>query len=494
MKNNLSRGLKLTAILFIFLISNMAFAKFTYEGHLTNLADAPIANQAAVIRVAILPPPSSSCVIFQETHSVTTDNKGFFIVQVGSGGNVFTPTAAPFNNFDGVFLNSPIGILGASACTYNQVAGDGRRMLVEVSTNAGSTYENLGLITLGKSPHAAHADTVGGFDESRLMKVAAGTAPTLSSADLTNFNNLIAGTSSQYVLPGNNGVTAVTALAPLFSSGGTIPQISLVKSTASIDGYLASADFTLFNNKQPSGNYITALSGDLTAAGPGVVVATLANSGVIASSDYTKVTVDAKGRVTSAGSLNAANITSALGFAPVAVGAPIYGTYIKASYTSPTSPTYTFSSDATTGIYSTGTGQLGFATGSSARMVIMPSGNVGIGTTSPTTKLEVIGGLAVGNAITGGNPILNMRLCSGTNGTMLSPVNTTSGASFDIACVGVSVNSAVNCSPNTTLTSTLSWTAQVPTAPADVVRINVTNTASTGSVSAGVNWKCLVAD
>jgi hypothetical protein len=45
-------------------------------------------------------------------------------------------------------------------------------------------------------------------------------------------------------------VTNVTALGPLSSSGGVMPQISITKATALVDGYLASTDFTIFNGKQ----------------------------------------------------------------------------------------------------------------------------------------------------------------------------------------------------------------------------------------------------
>jgi hypothetical protein len=45
-------------------------------------------------------------------------------------------------------------------------------------------------------------------------------------------------------------VTSVTATAPLVSSGGTTPDLSIPAASASVDGYLDNADWTTFNNKQ----------------------------------------------------------------------------------------------------------------------------------------------------------------------------------------------------------------------------------------------------
>ncbi len=59
----------------------------------------------------------------------------------------------------------------------------------------------------------------------------------------------------------------------------------------------------------------TTLTGDVTGVGTGTVATTLANSGVSAGT-YTKVTVDAKGRVTVGASLASGDVTTALGFTP----------------------------------------------------------------------------------------------------------------------------------------------------------------------------------
>lgn len=71
--------------------------------------------------------------------------------------------------------------------------------------------------------------------------------------------------------------------------------------SASQDGYLLQADWNTFNNKQPAGNYITALTGDVTAIGPGSAGATLASVIVAATKGGVDksltIQYDAKGRL-----------------------------------------------------------------------------------------------------------------------------------------------------------------------------------------------------
>ena len=61
----------------------------------------------------------------------------------------------------------------------------------------------------------------------------------LSSTDWNTFNNKGSGT-----------VTSVTGTAPVVSSGGTTPAISMAAANTSTNGYLTSTDWNTFNNKQ----------------------------------------------------------------------------------------------------------------------------------------------------------------------------------------------------------------------------------------------------
>lgn len=114
------------------------------------------------------------------------------------------------------------------------------------------------------------------------------------------------GATWQPVSSGMSGVTAVTATAPITSSGGATPNIAVnsgnltdagtdgitvtggtgavLGSGAAIsqhvsdsthNGYLSSTDWSTFNAKQPAGNYITQLTGDVLATGPGTIIARL---------------------------------------------------------------------------------------------------------------------------------------------------------------------------------------------------------------------------
>lgn len=100
-------------------------------------------------------------------------------------------------------------------------------------------------------------------------------------------------------------VLSVSASAPLVSSGGQNPNISEPAATNSVDGYLTAIDHAAFSAKQPAGNYITDLTGDGTADGPGSVSFTLttvnAAPGIIGDASHTTIiNVNGKGLVTQA--------------------------------------------------------------------------------------------------------------------------------------------------------------------------------------------------
>ena len=87
------------------------------------------------------------------------------------------------------------------------------------------------------------------------------------------------------------GVTSVSGTAPIASSGGSTPAISISKADTSTDGYLSSTDWNTFNGKQAALGYTP-----------------VASNGAITGATNTKITYDSKGLVTSGTSLSSTDI------------------------------------------------------------------------------------------------------------------------------------------------------------------------------------------
>lgn len=73
--------------------------------------------------------------------------------------------------------------------------------------------------------------------------------------------------------------TSLSASTPL-SYNNTTGDFSIQQANGSQSGYLSSTDWSTFNSKQTAGSYITSLTGEATASGPGAASVTLTNSAV----------------------------------------------------------------------------------------------------------------------------------------------------------------------------------------------------------------------
>ena len=100
-----------------------------------------------------------------------------------------------------------------------------------------------------------------------------------------------------WIAAATGSITSIGVTAPVQSTGGTTPTISMARSTAAVDGYLAATDFTIFNGKQS-----TALTTAQIWVGNGLNVATgVAMSGDVALTNTGSTTVNAvKGKTVSA--------------------------------------------------------------------------------------------------------------------------------------------------------------------------------------------------
>jgi hypothetical protein len=125
----------------------------------------------------------------------------------------------------------------------------------QVTVNGLFTSANLGTpaaINLTNATFVPVAQATG------VLPVNHGGTGTTTPALVAGTNVTISGSwPNQTINSVAGAVTGVTATAPVVSSGGTAPVISMPAATTSANGYLTSTDWNTFNSKQPAGSYLT---------------------------------------------------------------------------------------------------------------------------------------------------------------------------------------------------------------------------------------------
>jgi hypothetical protein len=145
---------------------------------------------------------------------------------------------------------------GTNAPAWQTLAGTGTVTSVNVSggttglTTSGGPVTDAGTITLTGTLIAAN----GGTGQSSYV-----VGDVLYASSTTALSKLTIGTTGQvltvtagipsWATPTTGTVTSVTGTAPVVSSGGNTPAISMAAATTSVNGYLTSTDWTTFNNK-----------------------------------------------------------------------------------------------------------------------------------------------------------------------------------------------------------------------------------------------------
>lgn len=185
--------------------------------------------------------------------------------------------------------------------------------------------KNLILLVLFLATTVAHASATRTLDGQQITNGAATlTIPTTTDTLLgrtttdTLTNKSISGATNTFTaiptsaiagsaLSGTNTGDVTIGTANGLSLAGQV--LSLQAATASVPGALTAADFVTFNGKQPAGNYITALTGSVIAAGPGSASSVLSSLVSAGSCTNCNITFNVEGRATAYANGTAAGST-----------------------------------------------------------------------------------------------------------------------------------------------------------------------------------------
>jgi hypothetical protein len=250
-------------------------AGITYHGRLIDPAGIAVTGASVQFKIQLRTPGAENCLMYEEVQSKDmSQSDGIFSITINDGSG--NRTDASGYTLEQIFGNRGSFTFSAADCSggtvYNSSPSDGRKIqvLFNDGTFTAGQWEATPAISISFVPMAIEAAQVGGYKKEQLLKIADGVSTTgteLNNASWTELLALIGGTTTQYVKSG----TAIFTAAPQWSGTPTGGN-DLVNKT-----------------------YVDAQ-----------VVAGLPNVGTAGT--YTKVTTDAKGRVTSGAALSEADI------------------------------------------------------------------------------------------------------------------------------------------------------------------------------------------
>lgn len=196
----------------IFLLASASFANnpgVSYQGRIFKPDGSPLEGTTVQFRMQVRSPGSENCLLYEEVQTLNmAGSSGVFSLTINDGSG--TRLDSPTYQVDRIFANRDSMTLDSTRCaagtTYVPNSADGRKLIVYFKDEAMSAYEAMPIMNLNYVPQAMYAleaQKIGTFAVNNILRTVDGSgnpaaAPALDPAQLTNLNNLIAGSSTQY--------------------------------------------------------------------------------------------------------------------------------------------------------------------------------------------------------------------------------------------------------------------------------------------------------
>ncbi len=405
-------------LLAISLFASTAFSQIapqglTLQGQFFKPDETPLEAESVTFTVQIRSPGAEDCLLYEEQHIVNmVSSNGVFNLTLGNGTRPGSGAAAT-STLAQTFSNS-VSTISSLTCTsgttYTPTTGDKRKVkiLFDEGTGLEVVAQSLDVLAV---PYALTADSLQGKAPSDFVQtIDTNTQTRFSdafSARYSDFNALLSGTSAFYMKP--DGTNFTPSMAVSFNSQRVTNVATPTAATdaanknycdANIGG--KSADSTLTSLAAGDSGKVLSWDGTKWVAQT-ASVASHTHSTTEITSGTLSVTRGGTGATSfTADSLVISNVTGTAltGFAPCSAGQVMGSNGTAWGCTTPSSglpatggtaaaPGYAFSGDTNTGIFGAAADQIGISTAGSERIRVDAAGNVGVGTTNPTSRLHV---------------------------------------------------------------------------------------------------------
>lgn len=305
--------MKLICLIFalVFLSAQFLFAgpgRTTYQAKIMKPNGLPLDSTSVAFQFTILD-PAGSCILYSETYSAInmSSTSGLISFSLGTGVKSFPVNATTFEQ---VFSNITPSLACAAGgpASYSPIATDSRKIVMQF--NDGSGWQTLPAMNINAVPYAMYANEaqkIQGLTVNDLVRVSTLTSCAASQALSYNgagFSCIAVGAASASPITANDISTALGFLPAPSASYTTV--VSTVSTLSTSFAAIASEIENL-------GSLAYANSIDLgSASATGIIAeARLLNiSGVTSGAQYSKTTVDGKGRVISGSQITASEINS----------------------------------------------------------------------------------------------------------------------------------------------------------------------------------------
>jgi hypothetical protein len=289
-------------------IGSLIFDAVSAPAALTIAATTGNINVSSLTASKLVATDSSKNLVSQSTGNLTESTSSVLTITGGTGAVVGSGTSIQVSQA----TTSTSGYLSSTDWnTFNskQAAGNYITALTGDATASGPGSAALTLATVNASPGSfgsASSSLSATVNAKGLITSLSSQSIQIAESQVTNLVTDLAGKVSTSSL-GNLTDVGTDGITITGGTGAVVGSVSISQHVADSthNGYLSSTDWSTFNSKQAAGNYITALTGDVSASGPGSAAATLAtvnsNTGSFGSSTaIPSFTVNGKGLITAA--------------------------------------------------------------------------------------------------------------------------------------------------------------------------------------------------